>query len=290
MTQEKLWLIEIELPASSIEHFMSGLEDFADSMSCFEDDSEESWKLLIYTQTEPDEDLLTMAIAGLSYEMEITKPEFVITEVEHIDWVAESQKNFKAVEAGKFFVYPSWRKDEIPNDKIAIEIDPKQAFGTGGHETTNGCLIALQQLEENFINILDMGCGSGILAIGASKLWAEADIVAVDNDPLCVEATIDNAKINSVSKRMQIALSDGYESDLVKKNAPFDLIISNILALPLIEFAPKAKKSLTAGGYIILAGLMKHQADSVIQAHEENGFKFVSNTEYGNWSILVMRG
>ena len=89
---------------------------------------------------------------------------------------------------------------------------------------------------------------------------------------------------------MQIALSDGYESELIKKKSPFDLIISNILALPLIEFAPKAKKSLTAGGYIILAGLMKHQADSVIKAHEENGFEFVSNTEYGNWSILVMLG
>lgn len=290
MTQEKLWLIEIELPSSSIEHFMSGLEEFADSMSCFEDDSEENWQLLIYTQTEPDKDLLTMAIAGLSFEMEIAKPDFIITEVEQIDWVAESQKNFAAVEAGEFFVYPSWRKDEIPVDKIAIEIDPKQAFGTGGHETTNGCLIAMQELKSNFTNILDMGCGSGILAIGAAKLWSNAHVIAVDNDPVCVDATIDNAQINGVYKQMQISLSDGYKSELVKKNAPFDLIISNILALPLIEFAPKAKKSLVAGGYIILAGLMANQADSVIHGHEQAGFAFVSNTQYGNWSILVMRG
>ncbi len=291
MTQEKLWLTEIELPKENIDYFMDGLEESADSMSCFENENDESlWKLQIYNQSKPDTELLSIHLKSLAQEVNIVKPSFVISEVEQTDWVSESQKNFESVDAGKFFVYPSWRKDEIPDDKIAIEIDPKQAFGTGGHETTKGCLIALQDLQGNYSKILDMGCGSGILAIGAAKLWKDATVIAVDNDPICVKTAIENADINDVSDIMSVAYSDGYDSNLVHENGAYEIIIANILAIPLIEFAPKAKQYIASGGYIILAGLNNEQADDVIEAHEKAGFQFISKKEYGNWTILVMRG
>lgn len=291
MTQEKLWLTEIDLPKDNIDFFMDGLEEAADSMSCFENENDENlWKLQIYNQSKPDTQLLSEQLKNLAQEICISKPTFVVSEVEQTDWVSESQKNFESVDAGIFFVYPSWRKDEIPEGKIAIEIDPKQAFGTGGHETTKGCLIALQDLQGSYSKVLDLGCGSGILAIGAAKLWNDATVIAVDNDPICVETAIENANINNVSDIMSVAYSDGYDSNLVHDNGAYEIIIANILATPLIELAQKAKQYIASGGYIILAGLNNNQADDVIEAHEKAGFKFISKKEYGNWTILVMRG
>ncbi|PIR39505.1 MAG: hypothetical protein COV35_03045 [Alphaproteobacteria bacterium CG11_big_fil_rev_8_21_14_0_20_39_49] len=291
MIQEKLWVTEIELPKDNIDFFMDGLEESADSMSCFENEADENlWKLQIYNQDKPNTDTLSKALKELSKQLNINNPAFVISEIEQTDWVSESQKNFESVDAGKFFVYPSWRKDEVPKDKIAIEIDPKRAFGTGGHETTKGCLLALQELQGSFSKVLDMGCGSGILAIGAAKLWREAKVIAVDNDPICVETSIENANINDVADNVSVAYSDGYDSNLVHENGAYEVIISNILAIPLIEFAPKAKQYIASGGYIILAGLNNNQADDVIEAHEKSGFQFISKKEYGNWTILVMRG
>jgi ribosomal protein L11 methyltransferase len=289
MNQEKLWLTEIEIPMDNVDFFMDGLEVLADSLTCFESDEDEKiWKLQIYNQSKPDLEVISDTLRELAKEINISKPTYLVSEIEETDWVSESQKNFEAVDAGKFFIYPSWRKDEIPDEKIAIEIDPKQAFGTGGHETTKGCLIALQELKGKFINVLDMGCGSGILAIAAAKLWTDSSVIAVDNDPICVETTIENAQINNVSN-IEIAYSDGYDSNLVHENGSYEIIISNILATPLIEFAPKAKKYIASGGYIILAGLNSDQSDSVIEAHEKAGFLFVSKKEYGNWTILVMK-
>lgn len=289
MTNLNLWLVEIELPSQSIDNFMEGLEEFADSMSCFEDEEESNWKLLIYTQTKPDNQALESDIKRLSLESSISEPTFVIKEVEEIDWVAESQNNFESVDAGDFFVYPSWREDEIPENKISIEIDPKQAFGTGGHETTKGCLLALQELDSKVDSILDLGCGTGILAIAAAKYFKDTKIIAVDNDNICVDTSIENAKINNVSDKVKISLSEGYESTLVKDNSPYNIIIANILALPLIELAPKAKEHLAPNGYIILAGLMNEQAKDVIQSYENEGCKLVSNKTYGNWTILTMQ-
>jgi ribosomal protein L11 methyltransferase len=289
-TTEQLYMIEVILPAIAKDAFMDGLEEFADSMSCFEYGSDDVWKLQIYTQTLPDEEELSDYLAMLSAANDILLPKYTITEVEQVDWVTESQKNFQPVEAGKFFVYPSWRRGEVPQGFSGIEIDPQRAFGTGGHETTKGCLLAMQKLAEKhqFKNMLDMGCGSGILAIGMAKIWPEGKILAVDNDHVCVDTTITNAEINSVSERIAVWFSDGYTSEIVGSNIPYDLITSNILAAPLIAFAPMASSALAKGGYLILAGLLVTQADEVLAAHTKQGLSLVDRNDYGDWSVLVL--
>ncbi|MCE3233746.1 MAG: prmA [Rickettsiaceae bacterium] len=305
-TTEQLYMIEVILPAIAKDAFMDGLEEFADSMSCFEYGSDDVWKLQIYTQTLPDEEELSDYLAMLSAANDILLPKYTITEVEQVDWVTESQKNFQPVEAGKFFVYPSWRRGEVPQGFSGIEIDPQRAFGTGGHETTKGCLLAMhgtgghettkgcllamQKLAEKhqFKNMLDMGCGSGILAIGMAKIWPEGKILAVDNDHVCVDTTITNAEINRVSERIAAWHSDGYTSEIVGGNIPYDLITSNILAAPLIEFAPMASSALAEGGYLILAGLLVTQADGVLAAHTKQGLSLVDRNDYGDWAVLVL--
>jgi ribosomal protein L11 methyltransferase len=294
----QLWLIEIILPASATDAFMEGLEEFADSMSCFEFESDEIWKLQIYTQTFPDEDELKNCIELLAAAENIALPAYVISEVEQVDWVTESQKNFTPVEAGKFFIYPSWRRGEVPEGSIGIEIDPQRAFGTGGHETTKGCILAMQKLANtksiatskpySKIKFLDMGCGSGILAITMAKIWPDASIKAVDNDIISVETSIVNAGINNVSEHLEIEQSNGYNSEFVQKNAPYDLIASNILAQPLIEFAPQAAAALAKDGYLILAGLLVKQVDEVLTAHTKQGLKLADRNDIGDWSILVL--
>jgi ribosomal protein L11 methyltransferase len=288
----QLWLIETILPANAKDSFMDGLEEFADSMACFEHEgSEEIWKLQIYTQEMPDQDELETCITMLAAANDIGTPSYTLTEVEQVDWVAESQKNFKSVEAGRFFIYPSWRRDEVPAGFEGIEIDPQRAFGTGGHETTKGCMLAMQKLSEkhSFNNMLDMGCGSGILAITMAKIWPQGKIIAVDYDQVCVDTTIVNAEINQVSTHLDIAKSDGYASYIVQNNAPYDLIASNILAAPLIEFAPMAAKALAKNGYLILAGLLVRQANDVLATHEKEGLSLVDRQDIGDWSILVLR-
>lgn len=289
MQQENLWQINIKLDVHFIEVFMEGLADYADSMSSLEDGSSENWTLAIFTQTEPDADNLQLDIVKISESVKIEPPKFTIEKLEIVDWVALGQANFEAVDAGEIFVHPSWRKDEVPNNKIAIEIDPASAFGTGGHETTKGCLLAMQKLKkQSFVNILDMGCGSGLLGIAAAKLWINSNVLLVDNDPVCIDATAQNMKINQAQENCVTQISDGYDSDIVADNAKYDLIICNIVANPLIQFSQKAYDSLNDNGYIILAGLKNEQAQSVINAHIEKGFKLKDQNKLGEWSILIM--
>lgn len=287
-----LYLTEIPVHFDNIDIFMDAFEELAESMSCFEGDKPEDWKLLIYTQVKPDKNEIKHVLEILSQSENIPLAEYKISKIKETDWVAESQKNFEPVKAGSFFVYPSWREGEVPEGMCGIEIDPQRAFGTGGHETTSGCLILIGKLaeEHQFTNMLDMGCGSGILAIAMAKKWPEAAILAADIDPVCVETAINNAAINDVADNIKIIESNGYDSATVKKRAPYDLIVSNILAQPLIDFAPKAKKSLKKGGHLILAGLMNNQAADVIKAHEEQGLKLLGVNEAGNWSIVHMQG
>jgi ribosomal protein L11 methyltransferase len=287
---ENIWLVELEIPACAVEVFMDELASYADSMSCFECENDKIWKLQLYKQTEPDLQVIKDEASRLSLLYGINCPNIECQQIENIDWVAESQKNFEAVEAGSLFIYPSWRRSEIPDNKIAIEIDPAQAFGTGGHETTKGCLLAIQNLA--WIkpkNILDIGCGSGLLGIAAAKIFNDVKVTAVDNDPICIDITKENAKLNNVEQYFKCGLSEGYEAQIVKENATYDLILSNILTLPLIEFAPVVRTFISKGGYIILAGLLNKHADEVIKAHKEQDFELVAHDIYGNWSVLTMK-
>jgi ribosomal protein L11 methyltransferase len=210
------------------------------------------------------------------------------------DWVTMSQAGLEPIRAGRFYIHtPTHAPDP---DAINFEIDAGLAFGTGQHATTAGCLEALDRLElsgKSFANFADIGTGTGLLAFAALALWPDARAIATDIDPVAIDVTHDNARINQVDighapGELLLSVADGMDHEMLVARAPFDLLIANILAGPLIDLATAFAKSLVPGGIIILAGLLDTQADAVIAAYEAEGMGVVERGS-GEWSILVLR-
>ena len=220
-------------------------------------------------------------------------------EVEHLedttDWVTMSQSGLGPIRAGRFFVHTPMHYADRPADAISFEIDAGLAFGTGQHDTTAGCLAALDRLEQSgkrFTNIADIGTGTGLLAFAALALWPTAKAIATDIDQIAVKVSEENAAINGVklghgAGQLLLATADGMDHPLIEARAPFDLLIANILAGPLIELAPAFAKSVAPGASVVLAGLLDTQADAVIAAYEAEGMKVVERGE-GEWCVLVL--
>ena len=204
------------------------------------------------------------------------------------DWIALSLKGLPSLEAGRFLVYGEHTRDDLQPHHIGLEIEAGPAFGTGHHGTTLGCLKAMDKLEAGGLapaTLLDLGTGTGLLAVAARKLWPDAEILATDIDPVSVEETRVNAEKNAAEFRAETA--DGFDHP-VFEGRTFDLIIANILAGPLIELAPQVAARLNAGGTVVLSGLLEEQADKVAGAYEAEG---LSPTERGvieGWGTLVL--
>jgi ribosomal protein L11 methyltransferase len=216
-----------------------------------------------------------------------------VEELAEADWVTMSQAGLQPIRAGRFYVHtPMYRS--APPGTIPFEIDASLAFGTGQHATTSGCLEALDRLEregKSFANIADIGTGTGLLAFAALALWPEAKCIASDIDAVAIEVAQDNAAINRVPLghgrgELLLAVAAGMDSPLLAARAPFDLIVANILAGPLIELAEDFTKALAPGGTIMLAGLLDSQADAVAHAYEERGLT-VRDRGFGEWPVLV---
>ena len=217
----------------------------------------------------------------------------VLEQLGEADWVTMSQSGLQPIRAGRFFVHtPTHPPDP---DAINIEIDASLAFGTGQHATTSECLEALDLLESNgFVptNVVDVGTGTGVLAFAAMSLWTNAKYIATDIDPIAIDVARDNAAINRVKLghgpgELLLNVADGMDSPLLAARAPFDLIIANILARPLIELADDFAKALTPGGTIILAGLLDSQANAVVAAYEMLGLTPADRSS-GEWPVLVL--
>ena len=210
------------------------------------------------------------------------------------DWVTMSQAGLQPIRAGRFYVHtPIYRS--VPPGTIPFEIDASLAFGTGQHATTAGCLEALDELERSgarSANIADIGTGTGLLAFAALALWPEAKCLATDIDAVALEVAEDNAAINHVklghgTGELLLAVADGMDSPMLAARAPFDLIIANILAGPLIDLAPDFVKALAPNGTVVLAGLLGTQADGVIQAYEQQGMT-LRDRGSGAWPVVVL--
>lgn len=212
------------------------------------------------------------------------------------DWVTMSQAGLQPIRAGRFYVHTPTNGGTVPEGTVPFEIDASLAFGTGQHATTSGCLEALDRLEREgarFRNIADVGTGTGLLAFAALTLWPEARCIATDIDPVAVEVARDNAAINGVklghgTGELLLGVADGMDSPLLSARAPFDLIIANILAGPLIELAPDFAKALAPGGTVMLAGLLDPQADAVIAAYEALGLTACDRGS-SEWPVLLLQ-
>ncbi|ODT68738.1 MAG: hypothetical protein ABS75_19435 [Pelagibacterium sp. SCN 63-23] len=206
-----------------------------------------------------------------------------------VNWVAKSLEGLAPVIAGGFYVYGSHASAAVPEGLTPMRIEAAQAFGTGHHETTTGCLEAIEMLlaRRTPTRMIDIGTGTGVLAIALAKRL-DAKILATDIDPIAVTTTIDNANDNDVGERIDTIEATGLDHAEIAARAPYDLIVANILAGPLTELAPGMGNIAQSGGTAVLSGILNTQADGVIAAYEAAGFALVDHLKRKDWTTLVL--
>jgi len=205
-----------------------------------------------------------------------------------------SQQGLEPVHAGRFYVHTSSNKGNLPEGATPFLIEASRAFGTGGHETTSGCLMMLDTMKragKRFDVIADIGTGTGLLAFAAHSLWPKAYLTASDIDPVSVDVTADNARVNNVpcgvaQGQLALCAAEGTAHPLIVSRAPYDLVTANILAGPLIELAPSIAQIMDEGGALILAGLLNTQAEAVLRAYRRHGFRLQKRVDCGDWPCL----
>jgi len=209
------------------------------------------------------------------------------------DWVAENQRSFQPFAVGPFWVHPSHNAGGMPAGLLPLRIDAGMAFGTGTHATTRGCLEMLATLDPaETINTVDIGCGSGILAIAMAKLW-KRPVIGGDNDIEAVAVACENAELNGVGPLCRFVHAIGLRHDHLQALQPYDLVVANILAGPLIELSDTFSAAVRPGGRALLSGLLLEQADMVQSAYQRHGFTFERSVDRetggADWRTLLLR-
>ncbi|RSU54612.1 50S ribosomal protein L11 methyltransferase [Sphingomonas sp. S-NIH.Pt15_0812] len=245
------------------------------------EDDREHWRLDAYVEAEPDAALVAQvrALVPSAGDRPAT-----VTHLPPEDWVTLSQAGLEPLSVGRFFVHSG--AATVPADVRAFHIPAGRAFGTGHHETTSGCLAMLDGLaERRFASAIDVGTGTGLLAFAVAHLWPQARIVATDIDPVAIEVTAENAALNQV-EGIDLIVADGALADSITERAPYDLVIANILAGPLVSMAPELAAIAGPSATIVLAGLLETQRAEVVAAYQACGCTLEAVDRRGDWSVL----
>jgi ribosomal protein L11 methyltransferase len=249
------------------------------------EDGSNTWEVGIYFVEKPDEIALDLLAA-----MNGARP-FAVSELPETDWVAEVKRELAPITAGRFFLYGSHDADKIPDDCVPLLIEAAMAFGTGHHGTTQGCLQALHNLaKRGFVgkSVVDLGCGTAVLAMGVAKIWPGV-VLASDIDEVATDTASANIACNNLGGRVNVITCAGFDHPLLRNNAPYDLILANILKGPLIALSEDMGESCSAGGYVILSGILNEQAGGTKSAYEAHVFVEVEHLIVGEWSTLCLQ-
>ena len=258
-----------------------------------EEDNPEKWQIDAYFEGKPDRDSIALLQAMVPSSKGV-KP--ALDQLPDEDWVTLSQQGLEPIVAGRFHVR-NHAEDAVPRGLVPLLIPAGRAFGTGQHETTAGCLRMLdrcRRLGERFGNVADIGTGTGLLAFAAMHLWPRAFATASDIDPAAVEVSAQNAGLNGVALggrmgELSLYVAAGVDNPALHVRGPYDLLVANILAGPLIELAPSLCAAIDDGGTLILAGLLEDQADRVAAAYRAQGMRLVDRIDGGHWPTLRFR-
>ena len=243
------------------------------------------WEVGAYFSEKPDD--ISLALLAAVFQAE----EFKISELPQIDWVSKVQRSLKPVVAGRFFVYGSHDSDKVPPDCEPLLIEASMAFGTGHHGTTKGCLLALEQLIKvgfKAKNVIDVGCGTAVLAMAAARIFS-ANVIASDNDSVAHSVAKLNIIANGLDQNIQCFEASGFAHEQIKTKNPFDLIFANILLAPLLGLATDISKYSLSGGYVVLSGILSEQAELVVKKYTVVGFSLSNQIEIGEWVTIIFR-
>ncbi len=296
--------IDVMLPAHVDDpvagSLLDALNDWALSATAIRADNKHThdWHLrwMVEGQPNPDDVLLrvTLALQMAKLDITITAEDIKIERVPDIDWLAHSYQQFAPFTVGEFFIYGSHYEGDKPADKQMLQIDAATAFGSGEHGTTAGCLDALQDLKREGFKpekTLDLGTGSGILAIAAYKLWG-TPVLATDIDPECVRVTNVHAAMNDTpltAEALTTETADGFDSPRLNGDTKFNLVIANILAGPLVTMSADLIKTVADGGYVLLSGMLGEQAPNVAAAYTSKGMVLVTRYDREEWTSLLLK-
>jgi ribosomal protein L11 methyltransferase len=246
------------------------------------------WQVTVYLSGEAEKAEIA-ALKGAAKALGMPASAFAIESLPETDWVAKSLEGLKPVRAGRFLVHGSHDRARRRKNDIAIEIEAGQAFGTGHHGTTAGCLIAIDRLTHSrkIRNALDIGTGSGVLAIAIAKV-AKAPVLAGDIDPVAVKVARENVRLNGVGNYVRAVTAANLRKHGFGARAPFDLIVANILAGPLMGLAPGIARALAPGGTVILSGLLPEQRARIIAAYRNQGLALARSSILDGWLTLVL--
>jgi ribosomal protein L11 methyltransferase len=241
------------------------------------------WEVGAYFEAEPD--AAGLALLAAMYE---ARP-FTVSELPEVDWVAQVRRELTPVEAGRFFVYGSHDADKVPEGAVPLLIEASMAFGTGHHGTTQGCLFALDKLAgegHTPETVLDLGCGTAVLAMAAARIWP-SNVLASDIDEVAVEVAEANLAANDMSGRVRCIEAEGLDHPELAAAAPYGLIFANILKGPLIDLSAAITGALAPGGHVILSGILNEQAEEVIAAYSAQGNRLEDRRIIGDWTTLI---
>jgi ribosomal protein L11 methyltransferase len=247
------------------------------------DEANDIHEISVYADDDPEavENRIRDLLAGLSLSRAVEREA-----LPDIDWVAKSLEGLKPVRAGRFFVHGAHDRDKLRDGDIGIEIEAGQAFGTGHHGTTAGCLEVLDDVvaAERPTNALDLGTGSAVLAIALAKL-AGIPVLATDIDPVATDVAAGNARLNGVAHLVECVTATGFDHAAFARG-PFDLVVANILAGPLMELAPEMARHVKGGGSLVLSGILDRQEEAVLAVYSAAGFRHVRTLHREGWVTL----
>ncbi len=287
MSEIRLYTSTTEQNATAILELMTdAFEEEGYAIATMEiDEKSDIWEASLYLMADEEEVMRERFAALLS----VPFPDAVILSevLPDIDWIAKSLEGLKPVRAGRFIVHGSHDRDKSRAGEISIEIDAGQAFGTGHHGTTAGCLEVIDSVlrSRKIRRVLDLGTGSGVLAIAARKL-APVRVLATDIDPIATKVARENVRLNGIVSGLTLETAPGFHSTAFRRHGPFDLIIANILARPLIRMAPQLAAELAPGGQVVLSGILAEQRWKVLAAYNGAGLRHVRTIWREGWVTI----
>ena len=291
---DMLYMLALRVPqtaAGAVADLLEGLDEpMALAVTQLEIDKGAAWRVEAIYDSPPDREAIRAILLPLAQELGLEDLDVVVDAVPERDWVVVSLELLAKIRAGRFIVYGEHDRAKVVPGRYSLEIEASRAFGTGQHETTRGCLLAINRLLPVIKpkRIFDLGCGTAILAMAAQRGW-RAKVWAGDNDPQAIIIARETAAKNHLGHQIDLHVAQGFEQAAIRHAAPFDLVLANVLVNPLRDLAPVMRRRIAPGGIVILSGLLNRQAPNLANHYRSLGFTKLFQLKIGDWSTLALR-